>query len=184
MESIAGSAAPLGVHLCGHQPLCLYFPHPLGPPTGAPDQVEPCSAAWAPVGFTKLLSLRVFYWSPVPRLFCWPFSCYTVRGSSCMTSKQSRVTFSRIKMNMWTSSQDGGIGKHALPPCTTIAKITTGLQNKYHPDSSENQAVWKSDNQGFKEATFIQMGKRVGEVEWCGEVQRRGKGSPTFACGS
>ena len=49
-----------------------------------------------------------------------------------------------MKLN-WDSRQDGGIGKHALPPCTTIAKITTGLQNKYHPDLSEKWAVGKSD---------------------------------------
>ena len=29
----------------------------------------------------------------------------------------------------------------------------------------ENQAVWKSNNQGFKEATVIQMGKKNGDVE-------------------
>ena len=69
-----------------------------------------------------------------------------------------------------TSGQVGGIAKHASTPHTTTAKITTRLQNKYHLDSSENQAVWKSDNQGFKEATFIQMGRRDGDTEWHGEV--------------
>ena len=29
-------------------------------------------------------------------------------------------------------------------------------KNKYHPELLENRAVWKSDNQRFKEATFIQ----------------------------
>ena len=37
-----------------------------------------------------------------------------------------------------TSSQDGCVGKYALPSCTTVAKNTTGLQNKYHPELSEN----------------------------------------------
>ena len=55
----------------------------------------------------------------------------------------------------WTSSQDEGIGKHNLPPCTTTAKITTRWQNIYHPDSSENQVVGKSENKEFKKATFI-----------------------------
>ena len=32
-----------------------------------------------------------------------------------------------------TSDQDGGIGKHGLPPSTTIAKFTTKLQNNSHP---------------------------------------------------
>ena len=48
---------------------------------------------------------------------------------------------------MWASNQDRGIGKQSSPPCTTTAKITSRLQNKYHPESSENQAVWKSDRQ-------------------------------------
>nr|XP_036880770.1 ubiquitin-associated domain-containing protein 2 isoform X1 [Manis javanica] len=42
---------------------------------------------------TRRLCPRVFYWSPVLCPFCWPSSCHTVRGSSCMTSKQSRMTF-------------------------------------------------------------------------------------------
>ena len=71
-----------------------------------------------------------------------------------------------------TYSQEGGIGKHASPPCTTITKNIAILQNKCHPELSENQAVWKSDNQGFKEATFIQMGRRGGVVEMGGEAVR------------
>ena len=56
---------------------------------------------------------------------------------------------------MRTSGQGGGVGKQASPLCTSIAKTTATLQNKYHPELSENRAVWKADNQGFKEATFI-----------------------------
>ena len=36
------------------------------------------------------------------------------------------------------SGQDGGIGKHASPPCTTIAKNTATLQNTCHPELAEN----------------------------------------------
>ena len=39
------------------------------------------------------------------------------------------------------------------------------LQNKCHLELSENQAVWKPDNQGFEEATFIQMGRRGGVAD-------------------
>ena len=41
---------------------------------------------------------------------------------------------------------------------------------------SENRAAWKSDNQGFKEDTFIQTGRRrrvaeMGrEAAWCGKA--------------
>ena len=71
-----------------------------------------------------------------------------------------------------TSGQDGHIGKHTLPPHTATAKIATKLQNKYHPEFSENQSVWKSDNQGFKEATFIQMAKRRGDADMSREAER------------
>ena len=39
----------------------------------------------------------------------------------------------------YLSSQDGGVGKHGSPSHTTTAKITTKLQNNYHPESSEKQ---------------------------------------------
>ena len=82
------------------------------------------------------------------------------------------------------SSQDEGVGKHTLSPCTTTAKITTRLQNKHHPDLSGNRAEWKSDNQGFKEDSIIQTGRRGGDMKRHREVQRgRGTGGPTFTCG-
>ena len=65
------------------------------------------------------------------------------------------------------------LGKHALLLCTSTARITSGLQNKYNPDLSENRAIWKSNNQGFKEATFIQTGRRGGDVEMGREVVER-----------
>ena len=61
---------------------------------------------------------------------------------------------------MQTSCEDGGVGKHGNPPCTATTKITIKLQNNYHPELSENQAVWNSDNQRIKEVAFILMGRR------------------------
>ena len=58
-----------------------------------------------------------------------------------------------------------------MPPCTTTEKITSKLQNKYHPEPSENRAIGKSDNQGFKEDIFIQRG-RSGGAEEQREVER------------
>ena len=74
-----------------------------------------------------------------------------------------------LKVMTWTSGQDGDTHEHSWPPHATTAKITTRLQNKYHQESSENRAVWKSNNQGIKEITFIQIGKRDGDVETCNE---------------
>ena len=35
-----------------------------------------------------------------------------------------------MKTRPGTSSQDGGIGKHALPPCTTTEKLQPDLKTK------------------------------------------------------
>ena len=66
---------------------------------------------------------------------------------------------------MGTSSQDGGISKHSLPPHRTTAKMTAKLQNKYNPEPSEILAVWKPNNQQIKEVTFIQISRRGIDVE-------------------
>ena len=68
------------------------------------------------------------------------------------------------------SNQHGGIGKHGSPPCTTTAKFATKLQNSYLPEKSENQAVWKSDIQGIKEVTFIQISRRGKDALRCVET--------------
>ena len=57
------------------------------------------------------------------------------------------------------SGQDGGIGRHIVPPHTTKRRTTTNLKTK-NPELPENQTVWKSDNQGVKEETFIQTSRR------------------------
>ena len=57
--------------------------------------------------------------------------------------------------------------------------------------NQKNRAVWKFYNQGFKEATFIQAGRRGRDVAKGRDVQRRGaawRGSggtkgPTFTRG-
>ena len=70
------------------------------------------------------------------------------------------------KVTLRTSSRGGGIGKHCSPTSTIPPKITTRPQNNYHSKLSENQAVWKSDNHGTEEVTFIQMDKRGGDAKW------------------
>ena len=39
------------------------------------------------------------------------------------------------------------------------------MKNKKQPELTENQTVWKSDNQGVKEDTFIQTGRRGGDEQ-------------------
>ena len=42
-------------------------------------------------------------------------------------------------------------------------KDNNNLKNKKQPELTENQTVWKSDNQGDKEETFTQTGRRGGD---------------------
>ena len=42
-------------------------------------------------------------------------------------------------------------------------KDNNKFENKKQPELTENQTVWKSDNQGVKEETFIQISRRSGD---------------------
>ena len=42
-------------------------------------------------------------------------------------------------------------------------QIKKTKQNKKTPELPENQTVWKSNNQGVKEETFIHTGRRGGD---------------------
>ena len=73
------------------------------------------------------------------------------------------------------SGQDGGIDRNTLPPHTTKRRITNLQTNKQtKPELPENQAVWKSDNQGVKEETFIQTGRRGRDRQTGGEDAQQG----------
>ena len=57
-------------------------------------------------------------------------------------------------------------------------KDNNKFKNKKQPELPENQTVWKSDNQGVKEETFTQTGRRSrdGQPGWRGLVTRRWTG--------
>ena len=60
-----------------------------------------------------------------------------------------------------------------------IAQPKEGQQqfkNKKQPELTENQTVWKSDNQGDKEETFIQTSRRGGDGQPGGEDSQQGSG--------
>ena len=46
------------------------------------------------------------------------------------TQKEMKVTLSEINKYLQTSRQDGGIGKHIVPPHTTKRRTTTNLKTK------------------------------------------------------
>ena len=49
------------------------------------------------------------------------------------------------------------------------------FKNKRQAELTENRTLWKSDNQGVKEETFIQMGRRGGDGQpgWKGLTARQ-----------
>ena len=75
-----------------------------------------------------------------------------------------------------TSGQDEGVGRYTLPLCTIKRRTTTNFKNKKQPELTENRTVWKSDNQGVKEETFIQTSRRGGDGQLGGEDSGLGSG--------
>ena len=55
------------------------------------------------------------------------------------------------------------------------------FKNKKQPELTENQTTWKSDNQGDKEETFIDIGRRGrdGQLGWRGLVARQWQADPS-----
>ena len=96
----------------------------------------------------------------------------STQDNSYWTFDINTKKFLTVTIHNLTSGQDGGIGKQGSPLRTTRAKITIKLQNNYHSEPSENWAVWKPGNQGIKEATCIQMGRRGRDME----TGRHGRG--------
>ena len=74
-------------------------------------------------------------------------------------------------------------------PAQPQQKLRLDYKTNIPQNCKKNQAIWKSNNQGFKEDTFIQMGRRSRDTEmhekaWKdGEAQKCGMGGPTSTCG-
>ena len=94
-----------------------------------------------------------------------------------------------MEMGPETSSQDGGIGS-TLCLLPEPKEGQQQFKNKEQPELTENRTVWKSNNQGDKEETFIQTSRRGGDGQLGGEDSRQGgswltqvavgAGGPTF----
>ena len=76
-----------------------------------------------------------------------------------------------------------------MPPHTTTAKVTTRLQNKYHPETSEIELYGSPTTKDLKkphssrwvgEAALQKRAERQGEAVCGREVAAAG---PTFTCG-
>ena len=63
---------------------------------------------------------------------------------------------------MWTSSQDGDIGRHTFPPRTAIRKITTNLKTKYNQNCQKIKLYGSPTTKDLKKPY---SSRQVGEVE-------------------
>ena len=59
-----------------------------------------------------------------------------------------------------------------MPPRTTKRKDNNKFKSKKQPELTENRTVWKPDNQGVKEETLTQTGRRGGDRQPGGEDAR------------
>ena len=69
--------------------------------------------------------------------------------------------------------------RHRSTYCTSSPnqnKDNNKFKNKKQPELTENRIVWKSDNEGVKEETFIQTGRRGGDGQPGGEDLWQGGG--------
>ena len=82
---------------------------------------------------------------------------------------------------MVASGQDGGIGRHASSPQATIEEITIRSQKQITPEPSENRAVWKSDNQGFKKPHSTRQVGGTESQRWGGEAVWSGQAAAAAA---
>ena len=75
---------------------------------------------------------------------------------------------------VWTFGQDGGVGRHTVSSHNQN-KDNNKFKNKKQPELTETQTIWKSDNQGVKEETFIQTGRRGRgrQAGWRGLITRQ-----------
>ena len=60
-------------------------------------------------------------------------------------------------------------------------KDNNKFKNKKQPELTENQTVRKPNNQGDKEETFIQTGRRGGDGQLCREESQQGSSRRTRA---
>ena len=53
-----------------------------------------------------------------------------ILNAAALQSSFIEETQSTLQIKLGISGQDGGIGRHILPPCTTIKRITTNLKTE------------------------------------------------------
>ena len=85
-----------------------------------------------------------------------------------------------------TSGQDGGVGRHTVPPHTNKRKTTTNLKTKNNQNCQKIELYGSPTTKEIKKkhsprrAGGVETGSRVERTH--SEVEAGGAGSPTFAC--
>ena len=86
--------------------------------------------------------------------------------SVCLVVTNSLRKDFHLNVKTWISGQDGDVGKHSSPPCTTTSKLQ--LQNNHHSELSEI----KLNGSLTMELKKLHPSRLVGDTE----MRRRGVG--------
>ena len=87
-----------------------------------------------------------------------------------------------------TSSQDGGIGRHVSPPCTTMRRITTNLKTKITQNCQKIKLYGSPTTKDLKEPYSyrqvggVEMGTGAEKMQCGGGKAASAMGGPTFTC--
>ena len=87
--------------------------------------------------------------------------------------------FSSIILKFSTSSQDGGVGKHGLPPCATSAKITINYKRAVTQNCQTIELYGSPTAKELKKSYSSRFARRGADMK----TQRHGTGSPISTCG-
>ena len=92
---------------------------------------------------------------------------------STREKKQSTYKEETIKISDWTSGQDGGIGRHTVPPRTKKRTITN-LKTKNNQNWQKIKLYLSPTTKELKEETFIQTARRGRDQQPGGEDSQQG----------
>ena len=99
---------------------------------------------------------------------------------------QREIRHEGINIRPGISGQDGGVGRHTVPPCTTKRKTTTNLKTK---NNQNWQKIKLCGSLTTKELKKKHSFRRVGGAETGSQGEEDlqqgragGPGSPTFVC--
>ena len=102
---------------------------------------------------------------------CHPCFCSLVLSHASQLWEKHTTYKQLVKgvYGIWTSSQDGGVGRHTVPPCTTKRKTTTNLKTKNNQNCQKIELYGNPTTKDLKEKHSSRL---VGGAETGGQAER------------